>query len=155
MANRVLLGKNIQSNHGYSSGSPGYGLWISRATKNVLTCTADELIFNTDDGSGTRIDVGILQLVPVDANGTINQTESSISAGNDSDSTWLNVGSNHLPSWKRSAAQRHGTATWSGTTTANISNPTSQHVTTNFSSNAATGTYEIYVYKGYSPSALW
>ena len=33
MANRVLIGKNVNSNHGHSSASPGYGLYISRPNK--------------------------------------------------------------------------------------------------------------------------
>lgn len=76
MANRILLGKNVNSNHGHSSSSAGFGLYISRASKNVLTCTADELIFNTDNGSSTDVSrvVGMFQLAPIDTSNNTTTT---------------------------------------------------------------------------------
>ena len=65
--NRVIIGKNVNSNHGYSSSSPGRGIYVSRAGKNVLTCDKDDLIFNTDTGqTGTNfVGKGVYQAMPV------------------------------------------------------------------------------------------
>ena len=83
MANRIILGKNINSNHGHSSGTPGFGLYISRPGKDVTTCTADELIFNTDNGSGTSLAriISMYQLapIPVAGGGTTTTTTTVIS----------------------------------------------------------------------------
>jgi|TARA_B110000858_G_scaffold88719_1_gene102498 hypothetical protein len=85
MANRIILGKNTNSNHGHSAGSPGYGLYVSRPGKDVTTCTADELIFNTDSGQGTSLGriISMYQLAPIPqaGGGTNTTTTSSISAG--------------------------------------------------------------------------
>jgi hypothetical protein len=86
MANRIILGKNTNSNHGHSSGTPGFGLYISRPGKDVTTCTADELIFNTDNGTGTSLGriISMYQLAPIPqaGGGTNTTTTSSITAGN-------------------------------------------------------------------------
>jgi hypothetical protein len=86
MANRIILGKNTNSNHGHSSGTPGFGLYISRPGKDVTTCTADELIFNTDNGTGTSLGriISMYQLAPIPqaGGGTNTTTTSSIAAGN-------------------------------------------------------------------------
>ena len=85
MANRLILGKNINSNHGHSAGSPGYGLYISRPGKDVTTCTADELIFNTDNGVGTSLGriISMYQLapIPVVGGGTTTTVTTTVSAG--------------------------------------------------------------------------
>lgn len=85
MANRLILGKNINSNHGHSAGSPGYGLYISRPGKDVTTCTADELIFNTDNGTGTSLGriISMYQLapIPVVGGGTTTTVTTTVSAG--------------------------------------------------------------------------
>jgi len=86
MANRIILGKNTNSNHGHSSSTPGFGLYISRPGKDVTTCTADELIFNTDNGTGTSLGriISMYQLAPIPqaGGGTNTTTTSSITAGN-------------------------------------------------------------------------
>lgn len=85
MANRIMMGKNTNSNHGHSTSSPGYGLYISRPGKDVTTCTADELIFNTDNGQGTSLGriISLYQLAPIPqvGGGTATTTTSSISGG--------------------------------------------------------------------------
>jgi hypothetical protein len=45
MANRILIGRGSTAR-----GTSNYGLWVSRPGKDVTTCTADELIFDTDAG---------------------------------------------------------------------------------------------------------
>jgi len=69
MANRILVGKNTNSNHGYSGASPGFGAYVSRPGKNVLSCTADELILNTDNGQATSVSkvFSMFALPPVNA----------------------------------------------------------------------------------------
>lgn len=59
MANRVLLGKGTSAR-----GTSNYGLWISRPGKDVLTCSDDELIFDTDAGGSADIK-GLFQLQSV------------------------------------------------------------------------------------------
>ena len=59
MANRVLLGKGTSAR-----GTSNYGLWISRPGKDVLTCSDDELIFDTDTGASADIK-GLFQLQSV------------------------------------------------------------------------------------------
>lgn len=85
MSNRVLLGKNTNSNHGHSGASPGFGLYISRPGKDVTTCTADELIFNTDNGSATSLGriISLYQLIPlpVTGGGTDSTVTTSVAAG--------------------------------------------------------------------------
>jgi len=89
MANRILLGKNTNSNHGFSTSSPGFGLYISRSSNhNVLTCTQDQLSFNTSNtntGSATTfVDVGLFQIMPAATNsdGTVaTATTVNITAG--------------------------------------------------------------------------
>lgn len=65
--NRVLIGKNTNSNLGYSSSSPGYGIYVSKAGSNVLTCGKDDLLFSTDSGqTGTNfVSKGMYQAMPV------------------------------------------------------------------------------------------
>lgn len=65
--NRILIGKNTNSNLGYSSSSPGYGIYVSKAGSNVLTCGKDDLLFSTDSGqTGTNfVSKGMYQAMPV------------------------------------------------------------------------------------------
>ena len=51
MANRVLMGKGTTARGGTNK----YGLWISKPGQNVLTCTDDQLILNTDIGTTDSI----------------------------------------------------------------------------------------------------
>jgi len=82
MANRLILGKNVNTNHGHSSGSAGFGLYVSRTGKDVTTCTADELIFNTDNGSITDVSrvIGMFQLAPITTAGDTTTT-TTLSSG--------------------------------------------------------------------------
>ena len=59
MANRVLIGKGTTAR-----GSSNYGAWVSRPGKDVLTCSDDELIFDTDKGGSADIK-GLFQLQSV------------------------------------------------------------------------------------------
>ena len=53
MANRILLGKNTNSNLGFSGGSPGFGLWVSEDGVNVESATEAQLLFRTDIADNT------------------------------------------------------------------------------------------------------
>ena len=50
MAKRILLGKSVSTGLGHSSGSPKYGLWVSKSGIDVTAnaTTPDELGFNSD-----------------------------------------------------------------------------------------------------------
>ena len=52
MADRVLIGKNTNSNLGFDS-TPGYGLWVSVDGVNVGSATEAELLYRTDIIDGT------------------------------------------------------------------------------------------------------
>ena len=80
MANRILLGKSTNSNLGHSSGK--FGLYISRTGDDITNCTADQLIFNTDNVGSVSgaIDLGQFQVVPTsgtNATASINVNASS------------------------------------------------------------------------------
>ena len=53
MVNRVLIGKNTNSNLGFSGGSPGYGLWVSEDGVNVESATEAQLLYRTDIADST------------------------------------------------------------------------------------------------------
>jgi len=53
MVNRVLIGKNTNTNLGFSGGSPGYGLWISEDGVNVESATEAQLLYRTDIADST------------------------------------------------------------------------------------------------------
>lgn len=82
MANRLILGKNVNTNHGHSSASAGFGLYVSRTGKDVTSCTADELIFNTDNGSVTDVSrvIGMFQLAPITTSNA-STTTTAVSSG--------------------------------------------------------------------------
>ena len=83
MAARVLLGKSTNSNLGHSAGK--YGLYISRTGDDITSCTADQLIFNTDNVGNTSdaIDLGQFQIIgQTDSGGNnVAKTSHSVSAG--------------------------------------------------------------------------
>ena len=154
MSNRVLLGKNTNTNHGHSSGSPGYGCYISRKASdiNVLTCTADELIFNTDKGSGTRIDAGMFQMVP-SSSGRVREVI-QVAAGNSGSVSLTEMGDNHIPFFPgREAADGVGNYAI-GNTSVSITNP-STYVWAGTTISSGTQTYRVSTFKGLSTDALW
>jgi hypothetical protein len=154
MSNRVLLGKNTNTNHGHSGGSPGYGCYISRKADdiNVLTCTADELIFNTDKGSGTRIDKGIFQMVP-SSDGRAREII-QVTAGNSGSVSLTEMGDDHVPFFPgRKAADGVGNYA-TGDTSVSITNP-STYVWAGTTVNSSTQTYRVSTIKGLSTDALW
>ena len=69
MANRILIGQGTTARGGTSK----YGLWVSKPTKNVLTCTDDELIFDMDKGGSADIK-GLFQLQTVTGTATPSAT---------------------------------------------------------------------------------
>lgn len=68
--NRVVIGKYTNSNAGYSSAARG--IFVSRAGTNVLTCSDDELIFNTDQGGATSLTRGQYQTMTVNLSDVVN-----------------------------------------------------------------------------------
>jgi len=45
---RVIIGKNVNTNLGFSTESPGYGAWVSEENVSVLSATPSQHIFRTD-----------------------------------------------------------------------------------------------------------
>ena len=84
MANRVLLGKGTRAR-----GTSNYGLWISRPGKDVLTCSDDQLIFDTDKG-GTADIKGLFQLQVVSGVGEGQATSGSLAANTSATISYTN-----------------------------------------------------------------
>jgi len=91
MANRILLGKGTTAR----GGTDKYGLWISKPTKDVLNCTDDELVFNTDKG-GTGDIKALFQLqnANTSASTAVTSVTSSISAGATANVSFSNISFN-------------------------------------------------------------
>ena len=89
MANRVLMGKGTTARGGTNK----YGLWISKPGQNVLTCTDDQLILNTDIGTTDSI-AALFQTQTVDTTNTSAQTgvSATISAGATTNVSFSNLG---------------------------------------------------------------
>ncbi len=154
MSNRVLLGKNTNTNHGHSSGSPGYGCYISRKANdiNVLTCTADELIFNTDKGSGDVVDAGIFQIVP--SNGGRAREVIQITAGNSGSVSLTEMGDSHIPFFPGRQGNGGVGNYVIGDTSVSIANP-STYSWAGTSYASPTQTYRVSTFKGLNTDALW
>ena len=89
MANRVLMGKGTTAR----GGTDKYGLWISKPGQNVLTCTDDQLILNTDIGTTDSI-AALFQTQTVDTTNTSAQTavSATVSAGTTTNISFSNLG---------------------------------------------------------------
>lgn len=157
MANRVLLGKNTNTNQGHSGGSPGYGCYVSRKAAsgddiNVLTCTSDELIFNTDKGSGTRVDKGIFQMVPT-STGTVTSVI-TVAPGNSGSVSLTEMGDNHVPFFPGKITA-DGVGNYAiGDTSVSITNP-STYVWAGTTYNSGNQTYKVSTFKGLSTDSIW
>jgi len=95
MANRLIVGKSTNTNLGHSGGK--FGLYISRPGDDITTCTADQLIFNTDNlGSVSgAIDIGQFQIVPI-AGGTNASTNVTVASGSTAAISIENLGTGNL-----------------------------------------------------------
>jgi hypothetical protein len=157
MANRVLMGKNTNTNHGHSGGSPGYGCYISRKAAsgddiNVLTCTSDELIFNTDKGTGTRVDKGIFQMVPTSTGAA--RAVITVAPGNSGSISLTEMGDNHIPLFPTSKTD-DGVGNYAvGDTSVSITNP-STYIWSGTTYSSGNQTYSVSTVKGLSTDALW
>ena len=96
MANRILAGNR-------SAG--GMGLYVSRPTENVLTCTGDELMFSTNHGeTGSNfVTAGHFQVVPVSGGtgGTapVATSTTTLSSGATATVSYQNFASTKLLNW--------------------------------------------------------
>ena len=79
---RVLIGKNTNTNHGFSNASPGFGVYVSRPGKDVTTCSADDLIFHTDKGQtgSSFVAAGLFQATEVRRVANVPRADLSITA---------------------------------------------------------------------------
>ena len=110
MANRVLIGKGTTAR----GGDTKYGMWVSRPGKDVLTCSDDQLIFDTDKG-GTADIKGLFQLQVVSGVGEGQATSGSLAANTSATVSYTNF------SWNFGVVPIFGSAfstsgTGSGTT---------------------------------------
>lgn len=147
MSNRILLGKNTNSNHGFSSSSPGYGLYVSRSSNHdVLTCTQDQLSFNTSatntGNAASYIDVGLFQVMPASTNadGTVEAVaEINITAGSTITFNFSNLYASILAAFALFFANFNfgtsGSATASGSVTTTTTSTTSAQIVNSTSSS--------------------
>jgi hypothetical protein len=144
MANRVLIGKGTSQR----GGTDKFGMWVSRPGKNVLTCSDDELIMDTDKGGSSDIK-GFLQAQSVSVtSGVANATGTtgSISSGATATVSFLNFnwsfgiipifGATYTTSGTGSSTEVSG-ASWTinsfTTSGVNITNNSAQAETLSFS----------------------
>ena len=157
MANRIILGKSTNSNLGHSGGK--YGLYISRTGDDITNCTADQLIFNTDNVGSVSgaIDLGQFQVVPtsgtnatasvsVNASATATVSHANLGTGNflftnnafaSSNLTGQNLTSDATTS-------RFGNAGFTGTTSGTLSN-----------GGNTSATFTVAVIRGFLTSSLF
>ena len=157
MANRIILGKSTNSNLGHSAGK--YGLYISRTGDDITSCTADQLIFNTDNVGSVSgaIDLGQFQVVPtsgtnatasisVNASGSATVPHANLGTGNflftnnafaSSDLTGQELTSDATTS-------RFGNAGFTGTTSGTLSN-----------GGNTSATFTVAVIRGFLTSSLF
>mgnify|MGYP001341549085 CR=1 FL=1 len=157
MSNRVLLGKNTNTNHGHSGGSPGYGCYISRKAASgddisVLTCTSDELIFNTDKGSGSRVDKGVFQMVPTSSGAA--RAVITVAPGNAGSVSLTEMGDSHIPFFPGRQGNDGVGNYVIGDTSVSITNP-STYGWAGVAYASPTQTYRVSTFKGLNTDALW
>jgi hypothetical protein len=153
MANRIVIGKTTNSNLGYSSSSPGFGIYLARSGKDVLTCTADQLLLNTDRGSAPRIDKGMFQVVPA-SNGTTTSQTVQVTSGNTGSVNLVNVGSNHVTFVTGGGGGAISRNALSSSTSTTITNPSSYEYN-GITQSTSTRTFRVACFKTLSTSALF
>lgn len=156
MANRIILGKSTNSNLGHSGGK--YGLYISRTGDDITNCTADQLIFNTDNVGNTSaaIDVGQYKVVPI--TGTTATASVSVSASSSATFNFADFGINNLLFTNFSTAitnlaDNNQSATISRFVNGGLTTSTTSGTLSN-SGNTA-GTFTVAVIGGFSNAALF
>lgn len=131
--NRILLGQGTTARGGTSK----YGLWVSKPTKNVLTCTDDELIFDMDKGGSADIK-GMFQLQTVTATAEASTT-TTISANTTTNISFTNFNWSFgiVPIMGTATAVVEGNVQYSGSFTINSFTTSSVNVT-NLQNNSLT-----------------
>jgi len=152
MANRIAIGKTTNANLGYSSSSPGHGIYMSRLGKDVLTCTPDQLLLNTDRGSAPRIDKGVFQVVPA-SNGTSTSQTVQVTSGGTGSVNLTNVGSNHVTLVTGGGQGAISQNALSGSTSTTITNP-STYEYNDITATTTTRTFTVICFKTLSTAAL-
>ena len=164
MANRIVLGKSTNSNLGHPSGGK-QGLFISAIGRDVLSCTKEQLSFNTDHigNSSGAIDVGHFQVIPMinASNNLVTFVDVSTSAGNSSSSSIKNLGAGgvvYATTTNTLSGNSSGTSAGNNNasaTVATVNNAALVDAETGASiSNAATSG-PLGVIKGFSTAALF
>jgi len=156
MANRIILGKSTNSNLGHSGGK--FGLYISRTGDDITNCTADQLIFNTDNVGNTSaaIDVGQYKIVPI--TGTTATASVSVSASSSATINFANLGINNILFTNFSTAitnlsDNNQSATISRFVNGGLTTSTTAGTINNLGNTAAT--ISVSVMGGFSSAALF
>lgn len=156
MANRIILGKSTNSNLGHSGGK--FGLYISRTGDDITNCTADQLIFNTDNVGNTSaaIDVGQYKIIPI--TGTTATASVSVSASSSATINFANLGINNILFTNFSTAitnlsGNNQSATISRFVNGGLTTSTTAGTISNLGNTAAT--ISVSVMGGFSSAALF
>tara|TARA_B100001093_G_scaffold253088_1_gene242159 strand:- start:75 stop:545 length:471 start_codon:yes stop_codon:yes gene_type:complete len=156
MANRIILGKSTNSNLGHSGGK--FGLYISRTGDDITNCTADQLIFNTDNVGNTSaaIDVGQYKIIPI--TGTTATASVSVSASSSATINFANLGINNILFTNFSTAitnlsDNNQSATISRFVNGGLTTSTTAGTINNLGNTAAT--ISVSVMGGFSSAALF
>ena len=163
MANRIVLGKSTNSNLGHSGGKQG--LFISAIGRNVLSCTKEQLSFNTDHigNSSGAIDIGHFQVIPmiIASNAQVTVLDFSTSAGASSAHTTANLGAGGIvygTTTNTFSGQNSGSAAgnaYAGATSGTVVNAAlADPDTGNSITNGATSG-KVAIFKGFSTAALY
>lgn len=148
MANRVLLGNRATG---------GYGMYVSEAGQNVLTCNKSKLLFYTDSGEtgSSFVAKGTHQAVPF-SGGTgstapVTKNTVNLSSASSASLSYQNLGSsNFLYTAKNSQSNASNSDFERG---ANFSSVGATSATINRLGNG--DTYDVVVFKKLSTNALY
>ena len=164
MPARILLGKSTNSSLGHPSGGK-FGLYISGNGRNVLSCTKDQLNFNTDhigNNSGA-IDIGHFQVIPMlnASNNRVTVLDFSTSAGNSTAFSTANLGAGGIvygTTTNSFSGNNSGTAAgnaYAGATSGTVVNAALANPDTGSSIPNAATSGKVGIFKGFSTAALY
>ena len=139
---RVLIGKNTNTNHGFSNASPGFGVYVSRPGKDVTTCSADDLIFHTDKGQtgSSFVAAGVFQATEVRRVANVPRADLSITASSTGSQITINNVYSSLGATFGAPVIAGASATTTGTTGSGSGGSSTGSITTSFGTLQTTQT---------------
>ena len=163
MANRIVLGKSTNSNLGHSGGKQG--LFISTIGRDVLSCTKEQLSFNTDHigNSSGAIDIGHFQVIPMinASNARVTVLDFSTAAGNSTALSTANLGGGGIVYGTTTnvfSGNNSGTAAgnaYAGATSGTVVNAALANPDTGSSITNGATSGKVGIFKGFSTAALY